>query len=244
MTSQNNIEDQDEVVVIEERDKRTHIYIAIAAVLGLAFGGLAGSAMTASKWESTYQVLEEKYQALAQDKTDLVSQVKTREASLDKEINAKVATLLAEKEEAHKAELKALQAQLTEVEKVNLSLESQVKEQKATLSTTKSENDKLNRQADMQATIFERSREVFRKELQISQELESLEKERESLLPKIETLKKECDVFLEGKSWDVKSDACDRHDEANSRLSQVDQLIEVHKMDLKQIKDITAEMGL
>lgn len=244
MTSQNNIEDQDEVVVIEERDKRTHIYIAIAAVLGLAFGGLAGSAMTASKWESTYQVLEEKYQALAQDKTDLVSQVKTREASLDKEIDAKVATLLAEKEEAHKAELKALQAQLTEVEKVNISLESQVKEQKVTLSTTKSENDKLNRQADMQATIFERSREVFRKELQISQELESLEKERESLLPKIETLKKECDVFLEGKSWDVKSDACDRHDEANSRLSQVDQLIEVHKMDLKQIKDITAEMGL
>ena len=130
MTSQNNIEDQDEVVVIEERDKRTHIYIAIAAVLGLAFGGLAGSAMTASKWESTYQVLEEKYQALTQDKTDLVSQVKTREASLDQEVDAKVATLLAEKEEAHKAELKALQEQLTEVEKVNLALESQVKEQK------------------------------------------------------------------------------------------------------------------
>lgn len=244
MTSQNNIEDQDEVVVIEERDKRTHIYIAIAAVLGLAFGGLAGSAMTASKWESTYQVLEEKYQALAQDKTNLVSQVKTREAGLDKEIDAKVATLLAKKEEAHKAELKALQEQLTEVEKVNLSLESQVKEQKATLNTTKSENDKLNRQADMQATMFERSREVFRKELQISQELESLEKERQALLPKIETLKKECDVFLEGKSWDVKSDACDKHDEANSRLSQVDQLIEVHKMDLKQIKEITEDMGL
>ncbi|AYO14346.1 chromosome partitioning protein ParA [Vibrio owensii] len=244
MTSQNNIEDQDEVVVIEERDKRTHIYIAIAAVLGLAFGGLAGSAMTASKWESTYQVLEEKYQALAQDKTNLVSQVKTREAGLDKEIDAKVARLLAEKEEAHKAELKALQEQLTEVEKVNLSLESQVKEQKATLNKTKSENDKLNRQADMQATMFERSREVFRKELQISQELKSLEKERQALLPKIETLKKECDVFLEGKSWDVKSDACDKHDEANSRLSQVDQLIEVHKMDLKQIKEITEDMGL
>ena len=244
MTSQNNIEDQDEVVVIEERDKRTHIYIAIAAVLGLAFGGLAGSAMTASKWESTYQVLEEKYQALTQDKTDLVSQVKTREASLDQEVDAKVATLLAEKEEAHKAELKALQEQLTEVEKVNLALESQVKEQKKKLSSTKNENDKLNRQADMQATMFERSREVFRKELQISQELESLEKEREALLPKIEKLKKECDVFLEGKSWDVKSDACDKHDEANSRLSQVDQLIEVNKMDLKQIKDITEDMGL
>ncbi|MGI9949157.1 chromosome partitioning protein ParA [Vibrio hyugaensis] len=244
MTSQNNIEDQDEVVVIEERDKRTHFYIGIAAVLGLAFGGLVGSVLTANKWESTYQVLEEKYQVLVNDKSHLVSQVKTREAGLDKEIEAKVATLLAEKEEAHKVELKALQEQLTEVEKVNLSLESQVKEQKATLSNTKNENDKLNRQADMQATMFVRSREVFKKEMQISQDLESLEKERESLLPKIEKLKKECDVFLEGKSWDVKSDACDKHDEANSRLSQIDQLIEVHKMDLKQIKEITEDMGL
>ncbi len=75
------------MVVIEERDKRTHI--AIAAVLGLAFGGLAGSVLTANKWESTYQVLEDKYQALAQDKTALVSQVKTREESLDKEIQRK-----------------------------------------------------------------------------------------------------------------------------------------------------------
>jgi predicted RNase H-like nuclease (RuvC/YqgF family) len=151
---------------------------------------------------------------------------------------------LTEKEEAHKAELKALQEQLTVVEKVNLSLESQIKEQKATLNTTKVQNDKLNRQADMQATMFERSREVFRKEMQITQELASLEKEREALLPKIDTLKKECDVFLEGKSWDVKSDACDKHDEANSRLSQIDQLIEVYKMDLKQIKEITEGMGL
>ena len=87
--------------------------------------------------------------------------MKTREAGIDKEIDVKVAKLLTEKEEAHKAELKALQEQLTEVEKVNLSLESQVKEQKATLNTTKSENDKLNRQADMQATMFERSREVL-----------------------------------------------------------------------------------
>ncbi|WP_045464340.1 hypothetical protein [Vibrio hyugaensis] len=244
MTSQNNIEDQDEVVVIEERDKRTHFYIGIAAVLGLAFGGLAGSVLTANKWESTYQVLETKYQALVNDKSDLVSQVKTREAGLDKEIDAKVATLLAEKEETHKAELNALQEQLTEVEKVNLSLEAQVKQQMDKLSSTKTENDKLNRQADMQATMFERSREVFKKEMQISQDLESLEKERESLLPKIEKLKKECDVFLEGKSWDVKSDACDKHDEANSRLSQIDQLIEVHKMDLKQIKEITEDMGL
>ncbi|MEF1309165.1 chromosome partitioning protein ParA [Vibrio mytili] len=244
MSSQKNIEEQDDVVVIEERDKRTHIYIAIAAVLGLAFGGLAGSVITANKWESTYQVLEEKYQALAQDKTQLVSQFKVREEGLQQEIDTKVAELVAAKDAAHKKELKQLQQQLTEVEKVNLSLESQLKQQAAKINATHSENEKLNRQANMQATMFERSREVFQKELKISQALEELEKERQSLLPKIEKLKKQCDVFLEGKSWDVKSDACDKHDAANSRLSQIDQMIEVHKMDLKQIKQISEEIGL
>ncbi|WP_319536884.1 chromosome partitioning protein ParA [uncultured Vibrio sp.] len=244
MSSQNSSEEHEDVVVIEQRDKRTQVYIAIAAVLGLAVGGLVGSVLTANKWESAYQVLEEKYQTLAQDKTQLVSQVKVREEGLDREVEDKVMALLAAKEAEHQKELQALQSQLTEVEKVNLSLESQVKQQNDKISTTKSENEKLTRQSGMQATILERSREVFQKELKVSQELESLEKERETLLPKISKLKKECDVYLEGKSWDVKSDACSKHDEATSRLSQVDQLIEVNKLDLKQIKEMSEDMGL
>ncbi|NVC96169.1 chromosome partitioning protein ParA, partial [Vibrio natriegens] len=71
MSSQNNIEEHEDVVVIEQRDKRTQIYIAIAAVLGIAVGGLVGAILTANKWESAYQSLEEKYQILAQDKTQL-----------------------------------------------------------------------------------------------------------------------------------------------------------------------------
>nr|WP_319556101.1 chromosome partitioning protein ParA [uncultured Vibrio sp.] len=244
MSSQSNSEEHEDVVVIEQRDKRTQVYIAIAAVLGLAVGGLVGSVLTANKWESAYQVLEEKYQTLAQDKTQLASQVKVREEGLDREVEDKVMALLAAKEAEHQKELQALQSQLTEVEKVNLSLESQVKQQNDKISTTKSENEKLTRQSGMQATILERSREVFQKELKVSQELESLEKERETLLPKISKLKKECDVYLEGKSWDVKSDACSKHDEATSRLSQVDQLIEVNKLDLKQIKEMSEDMGL
>jgi len=244
VSSQNKMEEQENVVVIEERDKHSYIYIAIAAVLGLAFGGLVGSVVTANKWESTYQVLEEKYQALTREKTQLVSQVKVREEALDQEIQDTVTELVTAKNEAYEKELNKLQQQLTEVEKINLSLESQLKQQADKINTTTSENEKLARQADIQATMFERSREVFQKELKISQKLEALEKERIKLLPKIEKLKKECDVFLEGKSWDAKSDACDKHDDAYSRLSQVDQMIEVYKMDLKQIKAITEDIGL
>lgn len=244
MSSEKNIEEQEDVVVIEQRDKRTHIYIAIAAVLGLAFGGLVGSVLTANKWESTYQVLEEKYETLAQDKTQLISQVKVREEDLEKEMQGKVAALLAEQEEEHQKALKKLQSQLAEVEKVNLSLESRVKQQNDKISTATSENEKLSRQSGIQATMLERSREVFQKELKVSQELESLTKEREKLIPKIKKLKKECDVYLDGTSWDVKSDVCNKHDQATSRLSQVEQLIEVYTMDLKQIKEMGEDMGL
>ncbi|KOO12374.1 chromosome partitioning protein ParA, partial [Vibrio xuii] len=55
MNKQTEIEDSDDgVVVIEERERRTYLYIAIGAVLGWALGGLKGSYLTASKWESTY----------------------------------------------------------------------------------------------------------------------------------------------------------------------------------------------
>lgn len=75
-------------------------------------------------------------------------------------------------------------------------------------------------------------------------ELESLEKEREELQPKISELKKACDIYLEGTSWDAKSDSCDKQDEAQSRLSQVEQMIRVHQMDLKQMKALSDELGL
>ncbi len=244
MSSQNNIDEHEDVVVIEQRDTRTQVYIAIAAILGLAFGGLIGSVLTAKKWESTYHVLEEQYQTLAQDKTQLVSHVKDREEGLEKEVQDKVAIILATKESEHQKELQKLRDQLTKVEKVNSSLESQVKQQSEKIDTANSENEKLTRKSDMQTTVLERSREVFQKELKISQELESLEQEREKLVPKIGKLKKECDVYLEGTSWDIKSDVCNKHDEATARLSQIDQLIEVYKMDLKQIKDMSEGVGL
>lgn len=43
---------------------------------------------------------------------------------------------------------------------------------------------------------------------------------------------------------DAKSDACDKQDEANSRVSQIDQMIRVHQMDLEEIKALSEEIGL
>ncbi|HAS6346937.1 chromosome partitioning protein ParA [Vibrio sp. IRLE0018] len=245
MTSSNNHhEDQDDVVVIEERDNKTIVYIAISAVLGMAFGGLLGSHFTAKRWEDNYQQLETQYKASVSDNSKLAVNLQSREAQLDKELDNKLESELALRQKEHQAELNKLHNQLTEMEKLNIALEGQLKTQQAQIDSAQQENDKLNRQADMQANVFERSRDIFRREMEISQDLEKLEKEREILVPTLEKLKKECEIYLAGTSWDAKSDACDKQDEASSRLSQIDQLIEVYKMDLKQIRSITQDLGL
>lgn len=244
MNEQNDRHENDDVVVIEERDKRTHLYIVIAGVLGLALGGLIGSTLTAQKWESTYQSLEKQYQTLVADKQQMANQVEQRVAKVDDEVAEKLQLAIQAQQEEHKMAVDALQTQIEELKASNATLEEQVAEQKQQLSTVSSQNSQLNRQADMQATMFERSRELFQQELKVSQELEVLEKEREELAPKIVELKKQCDIYLEGTSWDAKSDACDKQDEAQSRLSQVEQMIRVHQMDLKQMKALSEELGL
>ncbi|WP_038174388.1 chromosome partitioning protein ParA [Vibrio pacinii] len=244
MNQQTDNQDDENVVVIEERDNKTLLYIVIAGVLGLALGGLLGSTLTAQKWQSTYLTLEEQYQSLVKDKQQLVAKVEQKVAQVDNEVEQKLQQAIIDQQQKHKVEVDNLQQQLTELEKENLSLDEQVNQQKQQLTSVNSQNTRLNRQADMQVTLLERSRELFQQELKVKQELEALEQERESLAPKIIQLKKECDLFLEGTSWDAKSDACDKQDEASSRLSQVEQMIRVHQLDLKQIDALSEELGL
>ncbi|EKO3409186.1 chromosome partitioning protein ParA [Vibrio fluvialis] len=242
--NQKQLDDNEDVVVIEERDKRSYLYIGIAAVLGLALGGLIGSSVTASKWEKAYQTLETQYQQSKSDDSAQQADVEQQTIAMNSEWENKLQAALNEQTEQHKTNLSKLEKQITELEKVNATLESELSEQKDALAAADAKNSKLNRQADMQATMFERSRELFQKELKIKQEMEAMQKERDALVPQVKSLKKECDIYLEGKSWDAKSDACDKQDEANSRISQLDQMIRVHQMDLEQIKSLSEEIGL
>ncbi|MBL4280987.1 chromosome partitioning protein ParA [Vibrio fluvialis] len=242
--NQKQLDDNEDVVVIEERDKRSYLYIGIAAVLGLALGGLIGSSVTASKWEKAYQTLETQYQQSKSDDSAQQADAEQQTIAMNSEWENKLQEALNEQTEQHKTNLSKLEKQITELEKVNATLESELSEQKDALAAADAKNSKLNRQADMQATMFERSRELFQKELKIKQEMEAMQKERDALVPQVKSLKKECDIYLEGKSWDAKSDACDKQDEANSRISQLDQMIRVHQMDLEQIKSLSEEIGL
>ncbi|WP_418113173.1 chromosome partitioning protein ParA [Vibrio scophthalmi] len=245
MNNQTDIEStDDDVVVIEERDKRTYLYIVVAGVLGLAIGGLIGSSFTAKQWQSTYLELQEQYKSLEQDKETLVVTVEKRVAKVDDEVEQKLKAAMVEQQAKFDQQLQAMHTQVAELEKANLSLEEQLNGQKQQLADANKANNKLNYQANMQVTLLERSRELFQRELQVKQELEALTQERQELEPKLEALKTECDTYLDGTSWDAKSDSCDKQDEASSRISQINQMIRVHQMDLEQIKTIAEQLGM
>ncbi|CAH8211220.1 chromosome partitioning protein ParA [Vibrio aestuarianus] len=244
MDKHTDIDEQEDVVVIEERDKRTYVYLALAGVLGLALGGLIGSSITTNKWQKSYSQLEEKYQQLNEDKTQLVETVELKVAEVDAEVETKIQRALDEQNSQHQEQLNQFQEKYKKLESENKLLQAKLNDEKEKLVEVAQSNSKLNRQADMQATMFERSRELFQRELKIKQELEALEKEKQTITPKLKLLKSDCDAYLEGKSWDAKSDACDKQDAANSRISQIDQMIQVHRMDLEQIKVLTEGIGL
>ncbi|EEY98143.1 chromosome segregation ATPase [Vibrio sp. RC586] len=244
MNKHNEFEDNEEVVVIERRDKQGYLYIAIAAALGIALGGLIGSSVTTSRWEASYEALQNQLEQLKNAKSEVVKAAEVTEQNNDEQWQIKMDQALAKQREEWQTESVQRDKYVAELEKHNLDLEQQLNEQKMALELANTHNNQLNRQADIQATMLERSRELFQRELKIKQELETLQKERDTLVPQVKALKKECDIYLEGKSWDAKSDACDKQDAANSRISQIDQLIRVHQMDLEEIKSLSEEIGL
>ncbi|MBD1558861.1 chromosome partitioning protein ParA [Vibrio sp. S9_S30] len=237
-------DDQEEVVIIEERNKSSYIYISIAAILGLAIGGLVGAVVTQSSWQDAYLSQDKKAQTLAGENVQLQQTLRAYEEDSVKAMELALAQQAEKLNANFQAQLQELQMTVTELEKVNLEQEALIAQQGAQLEDLGISNKKLNRQADLQASVFERSREVFQREMAIRQELERLLKEQEALLPQKEKLSKECDEFLAGTSWDASSDACDKSDDVNSKLSQIAQMIEVNKLDLEQIKALSEGLGL
>lgn len=237
-------EDKENVVVIQQRDKKNVVYIIAALLLGGSAGAALGALVTTKHWQQTYQALEVKYQKNREDRSQLIAQVNEKELKLDQSLEDKVQSALDKQNEAYKAKVKRLEDQIVDLENKNNTLAQQLDSEKQSLGHLQKKNQQLEQTKSIQASVFERSREVFQKELTIKQELEKLENEKDSLNSKIVKLKKACDLYLAGTSWDATSDSCDKQDQANSRLSQVNQLISVHKMDLQDIKAMTERLGL
>lgn len=241
-------DEQDNVVIIEEKDKRTILYISIAAVLGAALGGLIGSVATQTKWDSAYHALENQFQQYKQIQAEKVVEIEHKKEMNSEQVEETIRQQVTQKVELIKmqseVEIKQYQFAATEFEKVNMDLTRQVETQSAEIEQRDRTISQLESQLAMQSQMFESAREVFQRELTIKQDLSRLQNERLTLEPEYNRFKKECDRYLFGSVFDANSTACDKQDELNAEINQIDQLIEVHKLDLREIETISESIGL
>jgi len=236
--------DDEDVVVIEQRDKKSYLYIGIAAVLGLAIGGLVGGATASNHWESSYSQLEQNLDRVDKHNSKIIAQAHSQQQKDIEQIRKEYDDRIDALKKDQSSRLSQLNEKIRTLTKSKKNLEKQLSTKNTTLKSVESKNTRLNQKADMQASVFERSRELFQKELKIKQEVEKLKKEKVELNIRLKAFKSECNAYLNGTSWDAHSDACDQQDATNSRLSQINQLINVHNMDLKEIKALTQNLGL
>lgn len=197
MNKHNEFDDNEEVVVIERRDKQSYLYIAIAAVLGIALGGLIGSTVTTSRWETSYQALQNQLEQLNNAKAEVSKAAELSEQNQEEAWQHKMDQALEKQREEWQAEAVQRDKYVAELEKQNLNLEQQLNEQKMALELANTQNNQLNRQADMQVTMLERSRELFQRELKSNKNSRDYKRARFSG-SQAQSTEKECDIYLEG----------------------------------------------
>ncbi|GAL36500.1 chromosome segregation ATPase [Vibrio maritimus] len=241
---QNQQAENDDVVVIEQKDNRARLYIGIAAVLGIATGGLIGASVTQNDWQQRYAELESRYQQTV-TQTENHEQTLTEQLSMaESQAQLKLRKAVEEKVEEHQEQIAALEEQITKLEQDKTDLQNQLSSKKQQLVKQEKENTQLVRKNDIQSSMFEQSQELFKREAELKAEVAKLEQERAQITPNLERLKQDCDLYLEGTSWDAKSDSCERYDSATASLSQIEQMLKVHNMDLNHIATLKTELGI
>lgn len=237
-------EHDEDVIIIEEKSKGNHWVAGLTLLVGAIAGGLIGSSISDNTWSEKYAQLEQKIQ---QHQTEL-QQAATKTAELDSLIKQ-------EKEQALALQKKALeeekqQAILTEAKKATQLTKNvgALESQKASLEMQVEEQDKqiikLANQVDLQVTMLSQAKQLFQRQLQLKEEASKIEMKIETTSASEDKLAKECAVYLEGKSWDVKSDVCKRQEEAKKQINQYNDDLQLLQMDIKEIDMISEDLGM
>ncbi|MDD9194580.1 hypothetical protein PVK62_01870 [Aliivibrio sp. S3MY1] len=238
-------DDHDEdVIIIEEKSKTSHWVAGVTLIIGAIAGGLIGSSVSDNKWSEAYAQLEVKTKQYQAE----LKQAGVKSTELD-------ALILTEKEQALKEQKKVneedkAQAIAAEAKK-RASITKEVgvlKSHNASLGMQVEEQDKqitqLTNQVDLQLTMLSRAKQLFQRQLQLKEEASALQIKVEVTTTNEKQLAKECKVYLEGKSWDVKSDVCKRQEEAKNLITQYNDELQLLQMDIIEIDRISEDLGM
>ncbi|MCG7498797.1 hypothetical protein MHO82_18160 [Vibrio sp. Of7-15] len=233
-----------DVVIIEEPKKAFNWIAVAAAVVGLSAGGLIGSGITTSNWSDAYHSLQTSHTALEQEKKQLNDKLVSQSSQA---MQDKAAELLA-KEQSMQAEFdkkntdliesnQALQDELANANKSNAVLTGKVSE-------LTSQVNFLNNKVELQITMLERAKQLFQNQMVLQHEVADLEEKVAAVDKTITKFKKDCQLYREGKSWDVSSDACTKYDKQREKLADLEEQLRIREMDLREIDSLVSEIGV
>ncbi len=246
---ENTTNDGDEnVIVIEEKAKSNHWVAGVTLIIGIVIGGLVGSALSENKWAETYAELttkSEEKDKLYQEQLDKNKLIESSQAASNAD---EIKLALEEQEKTHNQEKEQLlsfesdkRAPLNERIKLlasqNTSLEMQVKEQDEQIV-------KLINQVELQLTMLSRSKQLFQRQMLLKEEQNTLQTKLNAAVENEQQLAKNCALYQEGKSWDAKSDACKRQEQANKQVSQYNEQLQQLRMDIREIDYINEDLGM
>jgi hypothetical protein len=235
----------DEVVeVIEQSDQRARLFIALAAVAGLMLGGLLGTIYAQNKWQAVIHHYQDQTTHLNEEYQRLIESVKADKKQSQQQLAAYKEQVSEQAQNESAAQVSELSKQAVQLEQANDELKTNTTLLEQEIASQQAQLAELDRKLSLQTTMFDRARELFKKEEQLKLELEKLFAEQLTLAPQAEKLNNDCNLFLEGKSWETRTDACERHDEISAKLNQNEQMIAIHQLDLKEIEALSEELGL
>lgn len=232
------------VEVIEQKDARARLFIGVAALAGLLLGALLGTIYAQNKWQAVIHHYQEQSAHLNNEYQLLIESVKTEKQEAQRSLDAYKVQVAQQAERESAEHVSELSKQSLQLEQVNEGLQNDLANLKQQFVTKQQQFEEIQRKLDLQTTLFDRARELFKKEEQLKQLLEDLLAQQMQLSPQAEKLNKECNLYLEGKSWETRSDVCERHDDINAQMGRNEQMIAIHQLDLKEIEALTEELGL
>jgi uncharacterized coiled-coil DUF342 family protein len=146
--------------------------------------------------------------------------------------------------EGYETESKRLKTTNAELSKQLQSSDELNTQQKQLLNRLNTQLSELQAKSDEQHQVLEKAKTFFLTQFKLQQEIAQLNKERAKLVSTLNKLVSECQVYLDGTSWDAKSDACDRKEVASKRLKTIDETINSKQDQVVEIDLVSEQLGL
>ncbi|GAB7220155.1 hypothetical protein [Vibrio comitans] len=221
----------------------------LTGVICFALGVAAGSAFISHNTSQEIIVERESHQKIIQQQSILVSENNQLRSDLSKAEQTLTAT--SEREQKTSQSVTEFQGKSEKLHSENQKLSAELKQLKITLEEQEknveeltTSNDALKERTEIQNEVLETSKVFFQDQLRLQQEVNDLHIQRAKLITTLNSLVKECQIYLDGTSWDAKSDACDRKKVASDRLKKIDESIDAKQAEIVKIDQTSDAIGL